>query len=226
MATPRTLTHDEARRCYDRIGSLQDRQAFYEDKALDQLCAASAFGEAKAVMEIGCGTGRLAERLLSEDLAADARYIGFDQSDVMIEIARQRLRRFGERGRIEKTDGTMRFPVADATIDRVASTYVFDLLSESDIRGALSEALRVLEPGGLLCVTGLTQGRSRTGRLVGRLWRLIHSLRPAVVGGCRPLELVPLLSAHWQIRLHRVVEPFGIPSEILVAAKSAEQAPG
>jgi len=31
------LSHQEARRAYDRIGSLQDSQAFYEDRATDVL---------------------------------------------------------------------------------------------------------------------------------------------------------------------------------------------
>ena len=33
----RTLNFEEARRAYDRIGSFQDSQAFYEDAALDLL---------------------------------------------------------------------------------------------------------------------------------------------------------------------------------------------
>jgi hypothetical protein len=38
------------------------------------------------------------------------------------------------------------------------------------------------------------------------------------------LEIVPLLSVGWEIRFHRVVEPFGIPSEILIAAKNTSPA--
>ena len=34
-----TLSHSQAKRFYDRFGSKQDKQSFYEDKALDELIA-------------------------------------------------------------------------------------------------------------------------------------------------------------------------------------------
>lgn len=223
VSTPdqRVLTHDQARRYYDRFGSLQDRQAIYEDAALDELRRLSAFPQAQSVLEIGCGTGRFAEKLLNDELTATARYVGFDQSGTMIELARNRLERFGERATVGKTDGALHFEVDDASCDRVVSTYVLDLLSLADIRAAIAEAHRVLAPGGLLCLTGLTQGCSTLGRMVAGLWQTVHGLRPALVGGCRPLEISEFLAApRWQIRQRRVLERFGIPSEVVVATRS------
>ncbi len=54
----RTLTRNEAQRYYDRFGSWQDRQGFYEDPALDLLMKLGKFSEATNVFEFGCGTGR------------------------------------------------------------------------------------------------------------------------------------------------------------------------
>jgi SAM-dependent methyltransferase len=67
----RTLSHDEARRAYDRIGSLQDSQAFYEDVATSLLLQHGDFPSARSVFEFGCGTGRFAQRLLEEQLTGD-----------------------------------------------------------------------------------------------------------------------------------------------------------
>ena len=49
-------------------------------------------------------------------------------------------------------------------------------------------------------------------------WQRIHRLRPTLVGGCRPLEMLALLSeAEWQIHHAAVVAPFGLASEIVIA---------
>jgi hypothetical protein len=49
----------------------------------------------------------------------------------------------------------------------------------------------------------------------------VHALRPALVGGCRPLELTAWVSSsEWRVRHHSRVAPFGVPSEVLVAERS------
>jgi hypothetical protein len=81
--------------------------------------------------------------------------------------------------------------------------------------------LRILEPEGRLCLVGLTVGFTPSTRWVERVWRRVHAFRPAWVGGCRPLELSRFLSdSDWTIRHRRVLAPFSIPSEILVASRN------
>jgi len=70
----RMLSHEEARAFYDWLGTRQDSQRLYEDPALADLLAHADFGEARSLFEFGCGTGRLAERLLSDWLPSDCRY--------------------------------------------------------------------------------------------------------------------------------------------------------
>ncbi|MFQ5351241.1 MAG: class I SAM-dependent methyltransferase, partial [Thermoanaerobaculia bacterium] len=96
----RTLGRAEARTFYDRFGPRQDRQAFYEDAALEGLLAEGGFEGARSVAEFGCGTGRFAEILLAEKLPAEAVYLGVDLSPRMVELARTRLARFGGRARV------------------------------------------------------------------------------------------------------------------------------
>ncbi len=216
----RTLSHAEARAFYDRFGPRQDRQAFYEDAALERLVAAAEFASAWSVAELGCGTGRFAERLLGELLPAEAVYLGVDLSPRMVELARARLARFGERAQVEPSDGAPRLPLADGAADRFVTNYVLDLLPLAEVGAALAEAHRLLAPGGRLCVTGLTEGNGRLSRLVSGLWRGVHRLSPRLVGGCRPLQVGRRLDlGRWRTLAEETVVAWGIPSEVLVAEK-------
>jgi ubiquinone/menaquinone biosynthesis C-methylase UbiE len=219
------ITHARAQAFYDRFGKKQDSQAFYEDAALEDLIAHAAFEQAERVFELGCGTGRFAARLLSRHLSPSASYQGIDVSQTMIEIARQRIAPYEERAQAARSNGAMRFPVPDRSIDRVVSTYVFDLLSETDIRQAIAEAHRVLTPGGKLCLAGLTHGVTIASRVVCTLWSAIFRLHAPWVGGCRPIRVDSFLSQQsWSVDHRNVVTQFGVPSEVLIA--SPEHAPG
>ncbi|MBI1394639.1 MAG: methyltransferase domain-containing protein [Betaproteobacteria bacterium] len=211
------LTVDRARAFYDRFGARQDGQGFYEDPALDDLIAHAGFGDAERVFEFGCGTGRLAERLLAGHLPPRAVWLGCDVSPVMTDLAARRLAAFGERARVWRSDGRIAFAVPDRTVDRVVSCYVLDLLSSEDIRAVLVEARRVLKRPGLLCLVSLTTGVTPLSRIVSSLWRIVFRARPELVGGCRPVRLEAFVDpACWQVRHRRVVTPFGVPSEVLV----------
>ena len=179
VRTATTLSYDEAETFYDRMGRRQDTQGFYEDIALDELVAHGRLEEAHDILELGCGTGRLAERLLREVLPDDARYVGLDVSSTMLHIARERLSPFGERARVDKTEGSLALPCPDGSFDRVVATYVADLLSNDDIDLFLSESWRVLRPGGLFASAGLTRGERLPSRLVSSLWSAVHRLSPA-----------------------------------------------
>ncbi len=214
----RMLSHGEAQAFYDWFGSMQDLQKFFEQPAIDALITSSRFGGASSVVELGCGTGALAERLLREQLPQRATYLGLDASTTMVRTARSRLRPWASRARIEQTDGTMKLPVVNGSCDRVVSTYVLDLLSDEDIRAAIAEFRRALVPGGLLCLASLTFGETAVSRAVCALWRRIHDLHPVLVGGCRPLRLLDHVGHGWRIDAHRTECRFGICSEMLVAS--------
>ena len=58
--------------------------------------------ESPRVLELGCGPGALADVLLAE--LADITYEGVDYSGAMLELARERLARFGGRPRLTRAD--------------------------------------------------------------------------------------------------------------------------
>lgn len=193
----------------------------YERRAVAELLVHADFEHANAVFELGYGTGALAARLLDRHLPAGSRYVGVDVSPKMHELASRRLR--GHRGRVELqlSDGSLQFGFEDASFDRFVASYVLDLLKDQDIDLALWEAQRLLSPGGLLCLTSLTFGATVAARGVTGLWQALSSLRPELVGGCRPIRLADRLRAElWTIRHDRVVTTFGISSEVLVAANA------
>jgi len=218
--TPSTLSHAEARRAYDRIGRLQDTQAFYEDVATSLLLQHGDFSSAQSVFEFGCGTGRFAQRLLEEELPPGAHYRGVDLSPRMIGLAQARLRPWAARAEVRLTEGGPPTDELLASCDRFVSNYVFDLLAIEEIEAVLREAHRMLQPGGLLCVTGLSTGIGPVSRAMARAWSWVQSRATSLVGGCRPVDVLPLLPAEgWEVRHHSKLVRFGVTSECLVAER-------
>lgn len=214
------LSHQEARRAYDRIGSFQDSQAFYEDRATELLLRHGDFGSAEAVFEFGCGTGRFALRLFTDFLPPKATYRGVDISPKMVHLAKRRLARYEPRAEVVLTEGGSPSGEPPDAYDRFVSNYVFDLLAEEEIQSILRDARRMLRPAGLLCLAGLSTGIGPVSRAVASAWSWIQARRPAIVGGCRPIDLRPfLLDSDWEVRLHEKVVAFGMTSEALIARR-------
>ncbi len=217
LGKERVLNPSATRTYYDRFGKKQDSQGFYENPALDDLIAHAGFQVAQGVFEFGCGTGKLAARLLEKHLPLSASYIGCDVSPVMINLAKHRLEAYVERAQVVLSDGAVQFPLPDHSVDRVISSYVLDLLSEENIRRFFSEARRVMIPSGKVCLSSLTRGVSLPSRIVSSLWMTVFRMSPAIVGGCRPIHLDSFVDLQeWQVVYQRVVTPFGVPSEVLV----------
>lgn len=215
-----TLSHHEARRTYDRIGSRQDSQGFYEDRATALVLLHGNFASAESVFEFGCGTGRFALRLFEEYLSNTARYRGVGLSPKMTRLTQARLASYSPRAEVILTEGGPPVDEPAECYDRFVSNYVFDLLSHDDIRAVLREAHRMLRPDGLLCLSGLSSGFGFASRIVAGVVSWIQSVRPSLVGGCRPVDLLPFLpESRWQVQHHSKVAALGIPSEVVVAKR-------
>jgi SAM-dependent methyltransferase len=96
-----------------------------------------------AVLDVGCGSGRIAEFLLD---AGATSYVGVDFSEPMVELAQQRLARFGER--IELVCADFLEVSIEQRFDVVLGLGLFDYLPDAD-----RFARRMLElcaPGGSL----------------------------------------------------------------------------
>jgi ubiquinone/menaquinone biosynthesis C-methylase UbiE len=214
------LPYRQAKAFYDWLGQKQDWQSFYEDVAAEALIRNGQFDRASGILELGCGTGRFAERLLEKHLPADARYIGVDISETMVALAKERLVRFGSRAEVHLTEGSPQLDFESSTFDRFVSNYVLDLLRLEDIQTVLQEAYRVLSKGGLLGLASLTHGFTYGSRVVESIWMAMYKIRPMFVGGCRPINLSELITEpSWSIRYDAKFSSYGVPSEVLVAEK-------
>jgi ubiquinone/menaquinone biosynthesis C-methylase UbiE len=100
------------------------------------------------VVEIGCGTGVVTRALAAREHFA-AKVVGLEQSPVLVEAARGLAADAGLQDRIEFRVGDVHaLDLADASVDAVVA---HTLLSHvTDPGSVLSEAARVLRPGGVL----------------------------------------------------------------------------
>ena len=203
---------------YDRFGAKQNSQGFYEDPAIDRMVEHAGFESAETLFELGCGTGKLAHRLLREYLPGNAVYTGLDVSDTMVRLAAERLAEFGRRAVVMQSAGGAHIPLEDKSVDRVVCAYVLDLLPEIEIARVFSEVRRVLKPGGRFCCVSLGRGTTLGSKVVGGLWAAVYRAAPMLVGGCRPISLSKFMDpGAWSLLCQEVVAPYWIPSEVLVA---------
>ncbi len=213
------LNSESAKSFYDNFGARQDKQAFYEDKALAHLIAHSQFGSAGSVFEFGCGTGRFAEILFRHHFPDWLHYTGSDLSVTMLELSKKRLAPFSDRVTLTTPRDNPLESYANHCFDRFVTNYVLDLLSDADIQRTLTQAHRLLTANGLLCMTSITHGKGLITRAVSLGWQLLFSLNASWVGGCRPIRILTHLDpAGWNVVHHHVVSQFGISSEVLVAS--------
>jgi SAM-dependent methyltransferase len=219
----RTLSHEQARRVYTRIGALQDTQAYYEDRATNVLVSRFELAGARSVFELGCGTGRFAARLLDTKLPATATYKASDLSPAMVELARKRLARFGARATVVLSEGGPPEGEPTAGFDRFVSNFVLDLLSVEDIRATIGQAHRMLAAGGLLGLSSLTHGFTRTTRWTASVLSGVHRLRAEWIGGCRALELLDFLpQSHWRVLHVDRIAALGVPLQAVVARRAQQ----
>jgi ubiquinone/menaquinone biosynthesis C-methylase UbiE len=111
---------------------------------------ALALGPRARVLDVGCGTGRLAARVVEADGVRTV--VGCDFSAGMLANAAERLgdaRRAG-RAQLVRGDAT-RLPFGDAAFDAAVSTEAVHWFPDQD--AALRDLRRVLRPRGLLMLS-------------------------------------------------------------------------
>jgi SAM-dependent methyltransferase len=97
---------------------------------------------ARTLLDVGCGTGLVTERLRRPGL----RVFGLDAAPGMLSVAAARV----DSGFAVLGDCS-RLPFADASLDAVSAVWLLHLLP--DAPGAVAECARVLRPGGVFVTT-------------------------------------------------------------------------
>jgi ubiquinone/menaquinone biosynthesis C-methylase UbiE len=133
------------------------------------------------VLEVGCGTGALLERLL-----ARGEVVGLDLSREMLARAVRRQRSRGLPAPLVCGDA-QHLPFRDGAFESVVSTFVINAVP--NLQDALREMLRVLRVGGSLafiCV-GESERGGRATRWAAAVWRREGDIIRDEVGALRQL---------------------------------------
>jgi tRNA (cmo5U34)-methyltransferase len=132
-------------RDYDR--QVRDVVPYYDD-ALSALVAVvwHSIDRPRFILDLGVGTGALAERMLQA--FPEARVVGIDLVSDFIEQARDRLQRFENRADLVCADVTATTLPDDC--DVVVSSFVFHHLEDDAKRDLCRRIHAALRPGGLL----------------------------------------------------------------------------
>jgi trans-aconitate 2-methyltransferase len=133
-----TQTHEWNATSYDRIA---DPQARWGAEVLERLPLAGD----DTVLDAGCGSGRVTEMLLER--LPRGRVVALDQSVSMLEEARRRLARFGDRVEYVQADLGRPLPI-DRQVDAILSTATFHWVPDHD--ALFANLAPVLRPGGWL----------------------------------------------------------------------------
>jgi ubiquinone/menaquinone biosynthesis C-methylase UbiE len=146
-------------RLYDPVLALAMREQRFRGLMRERVSA--DLPEGGTAVDVGCGTGTFGIALASE--RRDAHVIGIDGDPEILAMAR---RKPGAEV-VEWRDGlAQEMPLADASADVVTMSLVLHHLLPADKHEALTEARRVLRPGGRLHVAGAGLGPvERYGRL-------------------------------------------------------------
>ncbi len=208
-----TISSEEARRFYDRLGSGHDWAERYESRAKTRAIVGLGLAAGQRVLDVGVGTGKEQARLMAA-VAPNGQVVGIDISPVMLGLTRSRT------GASVCLADARHLPFADGGFDRLFCAYVLDLIQAADLSGILTEFRRVLKPGGRLALVSLTEGVDPASRLLVAVWKLAYAVSPVACGGCRPLRLARLVErAGLEVLSRDVVVQLGVPSEVVIAAR-------
>lgn len=141
------------------------------DRARRALLEHLALRPGQAVLDVGCGTGSLAT--LIKGLHPAVQVAGVDPDPKALARARCKAMRAAVSIQLDQGFADA-LPHPDASFDRVLSSFVFHHLRWHEKAGMLTEARRVLKPGGLFCL--LDFGGPESG-IDGSVARWLHSRR-------------------------------------------------
>lgn len=151
---------ETVRRQYDRAAGTYDRRwAGYVRGTLDLLAAHARIGPDERVLDVGCGTGTFAKRLV--DRTPAQHVVGVDISAGMLAEARRKVGPAPNARFVAARAEALPFEAGAFDVVVTASALHYAERPEA----AIAEAARVLRPGGRLVVLDWDRGRPQMALL-------------------------------------------------------------
>ncbi|HVA91800.1 MAG TPA: class I SAM-dependent methyltransferase [Chloroflexota bacterium] len=169
---------------YDRQAAGYDRRWAHYQRTTHDMLLAHLHGPFHHVLDVGCGTGTLLQRLLTRYPEADG--LGIEASREMLCVARRRLAGRGVRLLLANAH---RIPLPARSVDLLTLASVLHYFSSPSM--ALVEARRVLQSGGTLGLVDYVLHGGANSVLDG----LIRLYDPAHAR-CRGLQELSRLTTH------------------------------
>jgi ubiquinone/menaquinone biosynthesis C-methylase UbiE len=191
---------------YRKIAPTYDLWArLTETKARNRCLELASIQDGESVLEVAVGTGLAFEKILKAN--PTGRNVGIDVTEAMLNRARKRAAASETDNYCLRIGDAYALDFPDDDFDVLINNYMFDLLPENDFPKVLSEFRRVLRPGGRLILVNMTSGAF----WYNRIWERIYRINPAWLGGCRGVQLLPLIEEFGFINIHQMT----FPSEVI-----------
>ena len=118
--------------------------------ALRHLVETKNIGQSLRVLDLGCGTGSIGQRLLAQFPVAT--YIGIDVDAALLELAGSLSEEYGNRFRVAKLDLALpqwSSSFEDGQFDVVTSSTALHWMNDEEIARIFCDVFRLLKPGGV-----------------------------------------------------------------------------
>jgi ubiquinone/menaquinone biosynthesis C-methylase UbiE len=193
---------------YDLFGILM------ESKARQRALEIAAIRNGEKILEVALGTGLNFVEILKRN--QDGWVDGIDVSMKMVERAKKRIAKTGQRNYTLHLCDCRKLPFEDETFDIIMNQYLLDILPVEDFIPILLEFKRVLKNGGRIVLVHMTKGE----KWLNQIYEGIYKLKPPLLAGCRGVISEPFLEKIGFKEFRReFVSQLGFPSEVVQGVK-------
>jgi ubiquinone/menaquinone biosynthesis C-methylase UbiE len=208
-------THEEIVRKYNWIAPIYDLFGILmESKARQRAIEMAAIKNGEKILEVAFGTGLNFVEILKRNPQGWVN--GIDASMKMLERARKRISKTGQKNYTLYLGDCRHLPFEDGKFDILMTQYLLDILPVEDFIPILLEFRRVLKDGGRIVLANMTKG----GRWLNKIYEEIYKLKPPLLAGCRGVMAQPFLEEIGFKEFRReFVSQLGFPSEVVLGVK-------